>query len=283
MFLCFVHPLSGRSKKKDHCLNEKLYPLEETETCPCDEFLSQPYGNWSACILPDPSAPGSLKGWMSHREVKECGQGLRYRAVACIDQQGHLVNPTLCTDSGRTKYKLWLLWWPFTSPRNMLISLWTATASTWHTSKETRKGGYSTACLQGRLSNTNQLHRMKTLQYSKNIIETIVKMYWKGHYYSLCALLYCCDIRCVYVGEDLSSDLDDHSIALFYVRGQAMNCINPLDQALIGWLFLHLAETFTPVGSIPDLMKSQNNSQMLVPFQRSRTRITASFLLFLKN
>lgn len=92
---------SGRSKKKDHCLNEKSYPLEETETCPCDEFLSQPYGNWSVCILPDPSAPGSLKGWMSHREVKECGQGLRYRAVACIDQQGHLVDPTLCTDSGK--------------------------------------------------------------------------------------------------------------------------------------------------------------------------------------
>lgn len=106
MFQCFVHLLSGRSKKKDHCLNEKFYPLEETETCPCDEFLSQPYGNWSACILPDPAAPGSLKGWMSHREVKECGQGLRYRAVACIDQQGHLVNPTLCTDSGRTNYKL---------------------------------------------------------------------------------------------------------------------------------------------------------------------------------
>lgn len=93
---------SGRSKKKEHCLNKELYPLEETETCPCDEFLSQPYGNWSACILPDPSAPGSLKGWTSHREIKECGQGLRYRAVACIDQQGHLVNPTLCTDSGRT-------------------------------------------------------------------------------------------------------------------------------------------------------------------------------------
>uniref|UniRef100_A0A3B5A609 Thrombospondin type 1 domain containing 7B n=1 Tax=Stegastes partitus TaxID=144197 RepID=A0A3B5A609_9TELE len=88
-----------RSKKKEHCLNEKLHPLEETETCPCDEFLSQPYGNWSACILPDPSVPGSLQGWMSHREVKECGQGLRYRAVACINQQGHLVSPTLCTDS----------------------------------------------------------------------------------------------------------------------------------------------------------------------------------------
>ncbi|KAF0026331.1 hypothetical protein F2P81_021068 [Scophthalmus maximus] len=92
--------LTGRSKKKEHCSNEKLYPLEETEACPCDEFLSQPYGNWSACVLSDPSVPGSLQGWMSQREVKECGQGLRYRAVACVDQQGHLVSPTLCTDSG---------------------------------------------------------------------------------------------------------------------------------------------------------------------------------------
>uniref|UniRef100_A0A672IN76 Thrombospondin type-1 domain-containing protein 7A n=1 Tax=Salarias fasciatus TaxID=181472 RepID=A0A672IN76_SALFA len=92
--------LTGRSKKKEHCLNEGLYPLEETQTCPCDEFLSQPYGNWSACILRGSSALGSLQGWMSHREVKECGQGLRYKAVACVNQQGHLVEPTLCTDSG---------------------------------------------------------------------------------------------------------------------------------------------------------------------------------------
>lgn len=92
--------LTGRSKKKEHCQSEELYPLEETEGCPCDDFLSQSYGNWSACILPDPSAPGSLQSWMSHQEVKECGQGLRYRAVACIDQQGNPVNPTLCTDTG---------------------------------------------------------------------------------------------------------------------------------------------------------------------------------------
>ncbi|XP_040005222.1 thrombospondin type-1 domain-containing protein 7B [Xiphias gladius] len=92
--------LTGRSKKKDHCLNEELYPLEETKACPCDEIFSQPYGNWSSCIFPDPLVSGSLQGWMSHREVKECGQGLRYRAVACIDQQGHLVDPKLCTDSG---------------------------------------------------------------------------------------------------------------------------------------------------------------------------------------
>uniref|UniRef100_A0AAQ6I9L7 Thrombospondin type-1 domain-containing protein 7A n=1 Tax=Anabas testudineus TaxID=64144 RepID=A0AAQ6I9L7_ANATE len=92
--------LTGRSKKKEHCLNVELYPLEETEACPCDEFLSQPYGNWSACILPDRSVPGSMQGWTSHREVKECGQGLRYRAVACVNRQARLVDSMLCTESG---------------------------------------------------------------------------------------------------------------------------------------------------------------------------------------
>lgn len=76
--------------------------MEETKACPCDEFLSQPYGNWSACILPNPLVFESLQGWMVHREVKECGRGVRYRAVACIDQRGHLVNPTFCTDTGKT-------------------------------------------------------------------------------------------------------------------------------------------------------------------------------------
>lgn len=91
---------SGRSKKKERCLNEELHPLEEVEACPCDEFLSQPYGDWSACVLPDRSAHSSLQGWMSRREVKECGQGLRFRAVACLNQRGHLVEPTLCTQAG---------------------------------------------------------------------------------------------------------------------------------------------------------------------------------------
>lgn len=116
LILCTVasHPLSvfssGRSKKKEHCLNKELYPLEETETCPCDEFLSQPYGNWSACILRDPSTPGSLKGWTRRREIKECGQGVRYRAMACVDRQGHLVDPTLCTESGKTLRNMFLLY-----------------------------------------------------------------------------------------------------------------------------------------------------------------------------
>ncbi|XP_061782034.1 thrombospondin type-1 domain-containing protein 7B isoform X1 [Nerophis lumbriciformis] len=94
--------LLGRSKKKEQCLDEALYPLEEKEACPCEEYLSQPFGNWSDCILDEPSTPDSLQGWMSSQEVKECGQGLRYTAVACLDQRGGLVEPTLCTDEGYT-------------------------------------------------------------------------------------------------------------------------------------------------------------------------------------
>ncbi|XP_024919574.1 thrombospondin type-1 domain-containing protein 7B [Cynoglossus semilaevis] len=92
--------LTGRSKKKEQCLKEEQFPLEESQACPCEEYLSQPCGNWSACLLPAHSLSDSVQGWMNPREVKECGQGLRYRAVACVDLRGHLVEPSLCTDTG---------------------------------------------------------------------------------------------------------------------------------------------------------------------------------------
>ncbi|KAI1899231.1 hypothetical protein AGOR_G00059680 [Albula goreensis] len=92
--------LTGRSKKREKCQKTELYPLVETEACPCTEFLSQPYGNWSDCILADSRPHGSLHGWREHRDVKECGLGLRFRAVACVDQGDRLVDPTLCTSTG---------------------------------------------------------------------------------------------------------------------------------------------------------------------------------------
>lgn len=82
-------------------MKEEQFPLEESQACPCEEYLSQPCGNWSACLLPARSLSDSVQGWMNPREVKECGHGLRYRAVACVDLRGHLVEPSLCTDTGR--------------------------------------------------------------------------------------------------------------------------------------------------------------------------------------
>ncbi|XP_072556633.1 thrombospondin type-1 domain-containing protein 7B-like isoform X1 [Paramormyrops kingsleyae] len=86
--------LTGRSKKQPKCQRSELYPLVETEPCPCTDFRAQPRGNWSSCVLPE------SRGWRAQRELHECGQGLRHRAVACTDRDGRLVDPALCGGSG---------------------------------------------------------------------------------------------------------------------------------------------------------------------------------------
>lgn len=91
---------AGRSRKRPRCQREDLYPLVETEECPCDTFLSQPFGNWSSCILPEIASANSRHSWQARRDARECGQGLRYRAVACMDHGDHLVSPDLCSESG---------------------------------------------------------------------------------------------------------------------------------------------------------------------------------------
>ncbi|XP_062384557.1 thrombospondin type-1 domain-containing protein 7B-like [Sardina pilchardus] len=97
--------LIGRSKKRMRCQQESLYPLEEREPCPCSEFRAQPQGSWSPCLLPGLSGrtawhlglPGRPR---AQGEGRECGQGWRYRALACLDHRGQLVEPTLCASSG---------------------------------------------------------------------------------------------------------------------------------------------------------------------------------------
>ncbi|CAL8267595.1 unnamed protein product [Lota lota] len=114
--------LTGRSKKKERCLKEAAFPLVETEDCPCNDFLSQPHGNWSACVLPAPAAPpGALRGWSRYHRRKECGQGLRFKALACVDRRGHLVDPKLCTHSG---YETEVCHIP--CPLDCKLSAWTA-------------------------------------------------------------------------------------------------------------------------------------------------------------
>ncbi|XP_035379499.1 thrombospondin type-1 domain-containing protein 7B isoform X3 [Electrophorus electricus] len=88
--------LTGRSRKREHCHREDQYPLVDTQPCPCVEFLSKPWGSWSPCILPEAPAQGPLLGWRGQKEALECGGGLRYRAVACLDQRGRLLDPAVC-------------------------------------------------------------------------------------------------------------------------------------------------------------------------------------------
>ncbi|XP_056331057.1 thrombospondin type-1 domain-containing protein 7A [Danio aesculapii] len=78
--------LLGKSKKKDKCKNSQMYPLSETQYCPCDKYNAQPVGNWSDCVLPE--------------GMKECGQGYRYQAMVCYDQDNRLVETSRCNSHG---------------------------------------------------------------------------------------------------------------------------------------------------------------------------------------
>uniref|UniRef100_A0A663NAP1 Thrombospondin type 1 domain containing 7B n=1 Tax=Athene cunicularia TaxID=194338 RepID=A0A663NAP1_ATHCN len=91
--------LTGRSRKRDKCQNTEVYPQVETELCPCEVFTSQPHGNWSDCIIGGGTSELQL-GTQSHRDAKECGDGVRLRAIACYDKTGRLVEPSRCSSSG---------------------------------------------------------------------------------------------------------------------------------------------------------------------------------------
>ncbi|NXN47599.1 THS7B protein, partial [Rhinoptilus africanus] len=91
--------LTGRSRKRDKCQNTEVYPQVETELCPCEVFTSQPHGNWSDCIIGGGSSEPQL-GRRSHGDAKECGEGVRLRAIACYDKTGRLVEPSRCSSSG---------------------------------------------------------------------------------------------------------------------------------------------------------------------------------------
>ncbi|XP_053570076.1 thrombospondin type-1 domain-containing protein 7A [Bombina bombina] len=91
--------LLGKSKKKDKCKNSQLYPVIETQLCPCDKYSAQPVGNWSDCILPEGKVE-VLLGMKVQGDIKECGQGYRYQAMACYDQNNRLVETARCNSHG---------------------------------------------------------------------------------------------------------------------------------------------------------------------------------------
>ncbi|NXP12520.1 THS7B protein, partial [Thinocorus orbignyianus] len=91
--------LTGRSRKRDKCQNTEVYPQVETELCPCEVFTSQPHGNWSDCIIGGGTSEPQL-GTRPRGDAKECGEGVRLRAIACYDKSGRLVEPSRCSSSG---------------------------------------------------------------------------------------------------------------------------------------------------------------------------------------
>lgn len=68
----------------------------------CDELIPEPWGNWSVCILPNAPSPLLPYGWRGEKEVRECGEGKRYHAMACLDQKGRLLDPSQCAETGQS-------------------------------------------------------------------------------------------------------------------------------------------------------------------------------------
>lgn len=91
---------AGKSKKRDQCKNHQVYPLSETQYCPCNKYNAQPVGNWSDCILPEGGRMESQLAMKVQGDIKECGQGYRYQAMVCYDQDNRIVETSRCNSHG---------------------------------------------------------------------------------------------------------------------------------------------------------------------------------------
>ncbi|XP_042362737.1 thrombospondin type-1 domain-containing protein 7A [Plectropomus leopardus] len=92
--------LVGKSKKRDQCKNHQVYPLSETQYCPCNKYNAQPVGNWSDCVLPEGGRMEGQLGMKVQGDIKECGQGYRYQAMVCYDQDNRIVETSRCNSHG---------------------------------------------------------------------------------------------------------------------------------------------------------------------------------------
>lgn len=103
MFVFF----SGKSKKRDQCKNNQVYPLSETQYCPCNKYNAQPLGNWSDCVLPEGGRMEGQLGMRVQGDIKECGQGYRYQATVCYDQDNRIVETSRCNSHGEIPIFKW--------------------------------------------------------------------------------------------------------------------------------------------------------------------------------
>uniref|UniRef100_A0A674P765 Thrombospondin, type I, domain containing 7Aa n=1 Tax=Takifugu rubripes TaxID=31033 RepID=A0A674P765_TAKRU len=92
--------LMGKSKKRDQCRNHQMFPLSETQYCPCNKYNAQPVGNWSDCVLPEGGRIEGQLGMKVQGDIKECGQGYRYQAMACYNQDNQIVETSRCNSHG---------------------------------------------------------------------------------------------------------------------------------------------------------------------------------------
>lgn len=83
-----------------------MFPLSETQYCPCNKYNAQPVGNWSDCVLPEGGRVEGQLGMKVQGDVKECGQGYRYQAMACYNQDNQIVETSRCNSHGQFYFPL---------------------------------------------------------------------------------------------------------------------------------------------------------------------------------
>ncbi|XP_006824202.1 thrombospondin type-1 domain-containing protein 7A-like [Saccoglossus kowalevskii] len=85
--------LSRKSRHNTECQNTDLYPLLDSEMCTCPPpGIITPIGNWSDCFVK------KTKDKLGRDKPleEECGEGLKFKRVICLDQNGKIVPNSVC-------------------------------------------------------------------------------------------------------------------------------------------------------------------------------------------
>ena len=83
---------AGKSRLRDPCKDTGLFPLVDTQPCPCARYSLQPTGPWSDCMLEGEGLSASVTA-NGRDAFGVCGAGSRFRRIECLDVDGNLVEP----------------------------------------------------------------------------------------------------------------------------------------------------------------------------------------------
>ncbi|XP_072517288.1 thrombospondin type-1 domain-containing protein 7B [Salminus brasiliensis] len=282
--------LIGRSKKRWRCQQEALV---EREACPCSKYHMRPHGPWSPCLLLMQHhqagftltrrsyhlGQGATQGWRAQREGKECGQGWRYRALACLDHQGHLAEAAYCNSSG-IEEELCLV----PCPLDCRLSEW----STWSSCSASCGGGVKVRSQWLREKPFNGGRPCPKLDF-KNQVSEVVPCYsecnqyvWEAEPWSVCVVnppntlngstapqLLCGEgvqtrkIWCVRKEEEKHSIVDDSLCASEDQPVTARACLLPCPGHCVTSEWSHWSEC--PVGCNERELRWRNRSVLRMP------------------
>jgi hypothetical protein len=87
---------AGLSGTRPSCRDTELFPLVETQPCPCARYTVQPTGPWLDCLLEGEGVSSSVTA-NGRVAIGVCGAGSRFRRTECLDVEGNLVEPRYIT------------------------------------------------------------------------------------------------------------------------------------------------------------------------------------------